>query len=355
MAKRRDPEEVARISACWGIRPYAVTPVRAAYRVAGPDGVVALKASRKDAKRLKLLDQAFRHLEAAGFHKSAPLLPTRRGEPFVSWGEELWTASPWREGREPEYRLSGDLARCVVTLAGFHLCGLGFRPTGVSLRNALGRWPEKLRRRAGEVRQYLARVGETPAADDFQLILRRLGPTLLRQAELASTSLERTDYARRCAWAEEARPLCHGDASNRNFILGADGVAYLIDLESLKLDLPEIDLCRLLRRTLRRTGWKLEVAREILAAYSRFAPLETPAKAIILALLHFPDKAWRLMKQYFGAQGPHENEDEEKNGPSVRRLTCKLRRVEEELPAWQSFLQGFAEWYGLGGVMATER
>lgn len=341
MVKRRDPKEVARIAARWGIRPYAATPVRAAYRVAGADGVVALKPSRKDAERLNLLDQAFRHLEAAGFHKSAPLLPTLGGEPFAWWGEERWTASPWREGREPEYHLVDDLTRCAQTLADFHRAGLGFRPARVSLRNGLGRWSAKLRYRAAEVRQYLARAAKDPTADEFRLILRRLGPALLRQAEGAGILLDRTDYAGRCAWAEEARPLCHGDASNRNFILGADGVAYLLDLESLKLDLPEVDLCRLLRRALGRTGWDLELARRILAAYSRFTPLETPAKAIILALLHFPDKAWRLMKEYFAS------------GESVHRLAHKLRRVEEELPEWQSFLRGFALEYGLGGVGST--
>lgn len=320
----------------WGVNPLGVARARAACQVTAVNGVFALKASTKEPHRLRLLAEAFTYLARRGFGKTAPYLPGLSGEPYCEYGGRLWTVSPWREGREPEYDRPGEIARCAGTLAEFHRAGLGFRSTRGALRTTLGRWPAKLAGRTGELRAFLETARLSPDPTPFELVLRQWGPVFLRQAEAAEENLRRTPFAARCAWAASARPLAHGDASNRNFILGTDGLTYLLDLDDLKHELPEIDLCRLLRRTLRRVSWDYGLGREILSAYSARFPLGPAELVILRALLGYPDKAWRLAKQHY--------EREEGRTPhQAVKLARKLTEVGTDVPRHERFLAGFAE------------
>lgn len=333
----------------WGLYPLAAARVRAAYKVTCDEQTVALKESGHDESRLRVAGEALAYLEQRGFWKTAPFLPTRHGEPFLRWGEALWTVAPWREGREPEYEVPEDIPRCAGTLAEFHLAGLGFQTAKVPLRSGLGKWPQKLRRRADELQGYLGRAGSSAQPAEFVRLAGEVGPCLLHQAGLARENLPRTAYDERCAWGRRIPPLCHGDPSNRNFILGSDGVVWLLDLDALKTDLPEADLCRLLRRTLRRTGWLLNTATGILDAYSARVPLPSEALGVILARLQFPDGALRLLKQYYAEGPPGEGEGESEGAPRVIRLAHKLAQVAEDLPRWERFLGDFARAYGITG------
>ncbi|MGE5507126.1 MAG: phosphotransferase [Chitinophagales bacterium] len=332
-------DETREILAQWGLEPLASAPVRAALRVETEGGVFALKASTKAPERLQLLAEAFASLAGRGFHRMAPYLPTLLGEPYVEYESRLWTVSPWREGREPEYGAPGEIARCAATLAAFHRAGLGFSPARGAQRTTLGKWPEKLAGRTGELRSFFETARLSPTPTPFELALREYGPVFLEQAEAAEEGLRRSAFAARCAWAAKARPLAHGDASNRNFILGTDGEAYLLDLDDLKRELPEIDLCRLLRRTLRRVDWDFALGREVLSAYLSEFPLGNIELAILRSLLGYPDKAWRLCKEHY------EREDG-KSPRRTRKLAQKLAASGADVPRHDRFLKKLDEFYG---------
>lgn len=324
--------DFVQILAAWGLAPMEIRPVRAAYRVVTGDGIVALKPARDDPERLLVIDEACRYLAARGFHQTPPLLPTRAGEPYLEWGGERWTVSPWIQGREAAYLAPGEMARCASALAAFHLAGLGFRPSRGHVRWVIGKWPAKLRSRTAELRKRLEQARAAAWPTEFEELLADLGTSLVEQAQSASDALARTAYARRCACAALAHPLCHGDPSDRNFLLGEDGLVRVIDLAALKYDLPELDLARFLRRMMRRADWDFPAGREMLEAYGRQRPLTPSAREIVCAVLRFPDKAWRLVKQYY-------RDDGVATGKKAARLAGKLRTVARQLPRQESFLQ----------------
>lgn len=334
-----DLDEVVAIVAHWGIRPVRVQEVRAVYKVTGSNGAVALKPAGDDIEHLRLVNEVCEYLGSRGFRKTAPLLPTLNDEPFVRWGDRLFVVTTWREGAEPDYRIPGDIARCVPTLAEFHEAGEGFRAVESSISSKLGRWPKKLRGKAEEIEECVALARSSPNPTEFDQLVVGLGPRLTHQTRLAADNLLRTTYPERCEWGKKARPLCHGDASERNFILSDDGGAYLVDLDSVETDLPEVDLWRLLRRTLRRVSWNLDICRDIIGAYSMVSPLDTKQLAIILSLLQFPEKATWLMRRYYDQKG----DDEGSHSPV--RFTRKLLAIQAELHLWERFLIDFARHY----------
>lgn len=309
----------------WGLVPLEAAKVRAAYCVVTPLGKVALKPAQEDGRRLLVMDEAHQYLAGRGFHQVVPFLSTGAGEPYHEWGGRRWVASPWIAGREADYQAPGELARCAGTLAALHQAGLGFRPTRGKLRSVIGKWPAKLRRRAALLESHLAEARGRVRPTEFEAVLVSAGETLVDEAQLAVAALARSPYAERCTWAERARPLCHGDPSDRNFILGEDGLVHVIDLGGAKCDLPELDLGRLLRRTMRRTGWDFPLAAEMLAAYDRVSLLDHDARSVMEAALRFPDKAWRLLKQYYRDDGLDPEWKE-------ARLARKLRRTIALLP-----------------------
>jgi CotS family spore coat protein len=300
--------------------------------------VFALKRFTGRERRLLVEAQVCAYLERRGFHKTAPLLRTLNGDPFLRLGGERWTLSDWREGRELAYGVPGDLARGADTLAEFHLAGLGFSPDGRSLRTGLGKRTERLRRRVGELAGWVAEAQACPTPGEVEGLLRQAGSGLVRRAEGAVQALERSAYTERCAWAEEARPLCHGDPSSRNLILGPDGVAYLIDLGSVKTDLPEADLHRLLFRALHRLAWDPEIARKALVAYAARAPFGEAERSVLAALFQFPSRVFRLLKQHHVAGESAPGGAAGADGQARAHLARKARRAIADLPQWEAFL-----------------
>jgi CotS family spore coat protein len=339
-----DLDEVVAIVAHWGIRPVNVQEVRAVYKITGTMGSVALKPAGQDPDHIRMVNEVCEHLASRGFRKTAPLLPTLNDEPFTAWGDRLFVLTPWREGSEPDYRTPGDIAKCVPTLAAFHEAGEGIKPVESSISSKIGKWPKKLRHKADEIEECVALAQANPDPTEFDKLVIELGPRFAVHTRLAAENLMRTNYTARCEWGKTARPLCHGDASERNFILGDDGVCYLIDLDSVEIDLPEVDLWRLLRRTLRRVSWDLGICREIIGAYSSVSPLERSSLATILSLLEFPEKAAWLMRRYYGMKG----DDEGTRSPV--RFTRKMVAIKADLRRWERFLVDFVRHYQIDSL-----
>ncbi len=89
-------------------------------------------------------------------------------------------------------------------------------------------------------------------------------------------------------------PVCHGDPAAHNLILRPDGRVQMIDLNSLRVDLPCVDLWKLTHRMAFWRGWSPEPVVEVLTAYNRAHAVADEA-TVLLGLLWFPEKQWRLV------------------------------------------------------------
>lgn len=290
-------------------------------RTAGGD--FALKRSYLLAKRLEFIDGAERKLQKNGFLYFAQPVATASGMPFHQKGDNLYTLNEWVDGVRCDFDDLTHLQKSAATLGKFHLLGRGvdagcYRGARVSYFD----WPDKLRQRSEEMEHFavLARRGKPTYFKRMYLSFYR---PFRRKAEQARKQLLTSAYGRLAAESERTGSFIHYDVASRNFII--QDAAYLIDFDYCALELPAVDLMRLIKRSLKygeESERKLDV---ILSGYCDQRPLYRDEAEVVCALLLFPQKFWCLGKRYFEGE---KDWDEETFAKRMHRAVAELEREE---------------------------
>lgn len=294
-----DKKEINEIMALWGETPLKVKEKRGVYRVTTTQGERCLKEVTGKVDRIIFMIDAMDYVKQQGFKRFADCLPALDGNMVVKHNSSSYLVQEWLEGKEPDYRNGYAIARAAETIAMFHRAGRGFFPKpSCKAKNKLGRWPKKLAKKADQLEHYLCMAESSSHPSRFEKILIKYGNWLRYHARESLIKLKNSKYQELVAAAREGGSLVHGDTAVRNFVM-INGVVYLIDFDSIAIDIPVTDLWRLLRRTLRRQQWDIHLVEKILDSYRRCFSLNRREKEVLLAFLEFPEKPWRIAKEYY--------------------------------------------------------
>ncbi|MGE5553619.1 MAG: CotS family spore coat protein [Betaproteobacteria bacterium] len=319
----------------WDLRVQEIKAVQDAYRVVTPLGQFCLKRASGSPERYEVIARAQDHLTRRGFHQFTPFLPTRDGKPFYQHGGSCYYVTEWLPGERPDLSRPEMAVPAVRCLASFHVAAEGFFAHH-PLRDHRGQWPTRLAERARELRALQADRQLEFKPDRFtQAFL----ASVERWAALAEWALDFLDQA---GYAEEVEAFsarggfCHGDPAERNFVWWK-GEPFLIDFDTLLVDLPVLDLARLVRRVDQDCRWDQALGETMLDAYQAVRPLSWREKALLLCLLAFPEKYWRAVHRYYRAR----------EGKSRRHLAHRLEEVEAAWGPFHRFLPALANHLGV--------
>ncbi|GIP38661.1 hypothetical protein J31TS4_19410 [Paenibacillus sp. J31TS4] len=283
--------------------------------------------------RLRWIDRTLRRIRRHGF-------------PYVAWrnpgkpegrqlavrlkpGKPAYILTPWLQGRWPSPLSIRDMKACGKTLARFHLAARGGVPAG-GADNGLGSWPGDLRDRHRLLAAMAAKARRRAFGRPMDRLLAQASPELLRYSREAQLLLQRSGYRRLCAEARRARPLCHGDGGPTNFIRHGRQL-WLIDFETLRIDLRAYDLYRMIYNSCKDHGWRFSTARAFLDGYQSVSRLSSAELALLKALLRFPQTSYLLLRQ-FQHNAPAHKAEAEKAFPaalaSERKIAPFLRQLD---------------------------
>jgi len=258
---------------------------KAVWWVESSDGLMVLKKLPMGEERLLFLIAALEHLGKGGV-KLASLVRTHDGKPYSVVDNTCYTLALAVKGRTPSYSSPKELAMMVRELARFHRASEGFEaPAGSKARSHLGTWPDGYLREVGRLHPYLEGAGDSPFS-------RRVREVLDRHMEMAREALEGLDGGEYGAWVQQVRAtgnLCHQDFAAGNLLLTPAGDIYVLDTDSLTIDLPARDIRKILNKIMKKRGaWDTGLALDLVRLYSEVNPL-TPEHLRVLGLdLLFP-------------------------------------------------------------------
>ncbi|KIL40950.1 hypothetical protein SD70_09940 [Gordoniibacillus kamchatkensis] len=293
--------QLTRLARQFGVRAKRIIQVKSGvYHLVTPAGShYCLKKMRYAPSRLRWMDRVLRRLRKRGFPAIAwrnprgaaghPLfaLPTPRSSPFI--------LTPWIVGKQPSPASKADLKACAQALATFHIAGRKAASPAAGAYCVLGKWPSKLRSHEAFLQRQIRRARQNRLAMPLNKVLQKYGPELLDRAERAMGLLKGSDYKSLCRKAAANGTLCHGDSGPKNFVITSQGV-YLIDFETLRIDLPVYDLYRMIRLSCKNKGWQFDTARAILDGYESVSKLRRADYDMLKAWLLFPHKAVKLLR-----------------------------------------------------------
>lgn len=292
----------------------SIEPRASVFRVATSQGPFCLKPVTKSQGRLALLHQVQEHVRSRGFEDLGFLEPAADGGIAVWDRGVAWTMSRWVEGRELKYSATGEIAAGAAVLARFHVATGDFCLAGRRHgRSNVGKWPSKVASRCGELLTAARAAAERQHAhghaclDALDAELSAQSEALRRHSQRSLQLLSESSYAELSrslgggnAWGSAATPggvtpICHGDPAAHNLILRPDGSVQMIDLNSLRVDLPCVDLWKLTHRMAFWRQWEAEPVVTVLLAYGDVRGLSPAEATALLGLLWFPEKQWRLV------------------------------------------------------------
>lgn len=302
--------EVPALISHWGLTAYRWEKIKDVFRVETDYGTKNLKISPLIPERLTFVHGAVHHLTLRGFSRMVPLIPTLSGETYIRSNGYAFSLFDWIEGRQADFSFPEELKESTQVLAEFHQCSAGFTPPpGSNMRDLLGKCLKHFEERYQNLLDFKEQARHSPYDEFAQLYLENVD-FFLPMAETAIARLKASNYTHLVQMAKFNQTFCHGDPAARNFILTPQGTIFMIDFDSIRLDLPIMDLIKFTRRVMKKHDWNFETARLIIDAYQDIIPLAPSELDVMRAIFYFPQKFWRMSIRHFHHHGHYSPERE---------------------------------------------
>ncbi|ACA45016.1 CotS family spore coat protein [Clostridium botulinum] len=222
------------------------------------------------------------------------ILPACDGNRFVNYNNMFFILTPWIQGEKCDYDRTEHIIYSIENLGRMHVSVENFVPIKGSRvkekKDSIYRSHEKHFFHLLNCSNYAFK--EKDKFSDF--FLKNFEKNIL----LARTSV---DIAHSINNKNLHRCLCHLDYVNKNIILSPNNDIWVIDFDKCAIDYRVHDIGYFLRRLLRRknTNWDATLAAEILEYYDKFIPLNLDEYRYILSYLSFPQKFWKISRDYY--------------------------------------------------------
>lgn len=265
---------------------------RAVYKVTYGEKIYCLKKIYFSKEELLFVYSALEWLFRWGI--SVPrFLQSSDKKRYASWENMLFILTDWLEGEKCDYDNIDHIIKCSTNLGKMHKVTRDFFPIKDSLvREGYNNSYSSYNKHFYDL---LATVNTSEKCKDkfSKLYLESFNNNYL----LAKKSLE---TSRIINHNNLNKSLCHMDYVNKNIIINGDTVS-VIDFDKCRLDYVSHDISYFLRRILKRNNskWSLDIAISSINLYETENKLGIDDYLYILSYLSFPQKYWKISRDYF--------------------------------------------------------
>jgi CotS family spore coat protein len=297
----RPTQEVKQLAGKHGIQVNRMEIIHSGvYRIATARGnQYCLKRMPYPPARLRWIDNTLLRLKSNGLPRIVWRNPKeiagkrlfvrrfRTSPPFV--------LHPWVKGEWPSPKSSSQMKVCGVTLARFHRKGNQISIPKFGRNNMMGKWHSYLRQEYRVLQKAVRKAKRNGFGSPLDKMLKAHGGVILKMGKSALRALKQSDYLQLCSRTRAT--LCHGDGGPTNFIRTSKGM-YLIDFETLRLDLRAYDLYRVIFNSCKGNGWNFGIIKSILDGYQSVNKLKSSDFRMLQILLRFPMGVCRHIYRY---------------------------------------------------------
>ncbi|WP_185750635.1 CotS family spore coat protein [Clostridium sp. KNHs214] len=266
---------------------------RAVYKITYKDKSYCLKKVYFDIEDLLFVYSSVEWLYRCGL-KIPRFLATDSGSRFVQYENMLFILTPWVDGIKCDYDNDEHMVKSIRNLSKMHYVSRNFSPiTGSSSRENYSDISASTNRRYQRLlKNFNLAVKHN---DNFSNIFNEhfdvnetLGKVSLNSSYIINTN-------------NLCKSLCHLDYVNKNLLFDDNTDIWVIDFDKCEMDYCVHDISYFFRRFLRRdnTKWNLDITLKYLKEYEKTLSLNLDEYLYILCYLAFPQKYWRISRDYF--------------------------------------------------------
>ncbi len=292
--------------------------VRSAYKIETDQGNICLKKIRHGKHKPHNGSVLVKELSDKGFFNTAKYYKTKNGSKYVKHKSCLFYATEWIDGEECDLNDINEAITCVKLLAKYHIATSSINTKQLKIRNNLKNWPKIFTESLRDLEKFERIAQQKKIKSEFDLMYSDYIENIYHRSMVALNFLNTSDYYKLSKKADENRTICHDSFYYQNIIKKGQNY-YIIDLDSIIIDLHVNDLGKLIRRLMfkRSYKWDFEKAKTLIEAYNSVNKLEKNELEVMLALIVFPHKFWKLGKKRYVK---HKTWNEQKYVRKLNRL-----------------------------------
>lgn len=268
---------------------------RAVYKIYTSDGIKCLKKVYHNEASLLFI---YSVIEWLYYNKiNCPrFLPTKKGNRYVKYKDNLFVLMNWIEGRKCDYDKIDDVKEAAKNLAKIHEKTKNFRPINGSKiifsdKNVYESYSKhfyQLLNSSNRAFYY---------KDKFSKLFLEHSDYYIESAKQSLFMLSQIDFSSN----KLLESICHYDYVNKNIIFTQDNEIYVIDFDKCKIDYSINDLYIFIKRILKRknTCWNFEVFKEVIESYEEIKQISNTEFELLISQLIFPQKFWKISYDYY--------------------------------------------------------
>lgn len=273
---------------------------RSAYKVTTPKGNICLKRMKHGDHKVLNGYILVENLMTNGFNYLAKYFKTKDGNLLVKHKKFIFYVTEWIDGAECELNDVTEAANCAKFLAEFHNSSQKIDTRKLKINNNLKNWPKIFLKSLNDMENYKKIIAKKKIRSLFDITYEKHLENFYARGMTALNLLNNSEYYKLSKLAEENKTICHDSFYYQN-IIKKDSKYYLIDLDSIIIDLHINDLGKLIRRLMFKSDykWDFNKAKIIIDAYNSINPLDKENLEAMIALIIFPHKFWKLGKKRY--------------------------------------------------------
>ena len=321
-----------------GIRTESYKQKKGVWWVETTKGMKILKKHPNSESLLQFLLSAITHLQNKGINIPR-VNETIDGSLYVKIGDTCFILIDAVEGVNPDYKKPEELNALVRELGRFHLASAGFMPPDESkIRQHLGNWLQDFGADASRLQDFYNEEINKASHTEFGRVVIEVFPSFLQRMEAAMAGLGGPEYAE---WVNKIAVnggLCHQDFAAGNILLNSAGRVYILDTDSLTIDLPARDIRKLLNKVMKKNGkWEPALLENVVRAYQQANPLTIDEWAVLKLDLTFPHLFAGIMDKYYRQR--EKDWTESKYLSRLKEMIAVERSLEEALKKYDAMIK----------------
>ena len=276
------------------------------------------------------------HLNQNGFFNTDRILKTSGDSIFIQLCDRMYTCSRLPQGRQCCMENESDIKNSAALLAQMHIASTGFTSTRAAeiidtiltekeascyVKNELGSILPLYEHRSKELARFKRLASRGKDRFDYEYL--SIAEYYCNLAAEMCKELEQSQYTTLSGIYSERGVICHKDYTSHNIVFPPNASSDLrgkisstrgehdaqscaaggmINYDCAASDLPLFDITNLIKRRMRKCGWRATDADTILNNYCKYKPLSKDEIEIIKIVLRFPQKLWRIVNKYYNSR-----------------------------------------------------
>lgn len=286
-----------------------LSKVRSAYKVETSKGNICLKKMKHGKHKARNGSILVQELVKKGFSNTAKYYCTNKGKTCIEYKGFLFYVTDWIDGEECNLDNLEEAVECVKLLAKYHLATNSIDVTKLRIKNNLKNWPKIFNSNLHDLEKFDRIINKKKIRSEFDTAYHSYIDSIYHRGMVALNFLNNSDYYKLSKEANVNKTICHDSFYYQN-IIKKDDDYYIIDLDSIIIDLHVNDLGKLIRRLMfkRQYQWSFNKAKTLIEAYNSINKLNKDEVEVMLSLIIFPHKFWKLgKKRYIKHKGWNES------------------------------------------------